>query len=63
MFRKTKTSYPLKHKRTYAYQEVRNVSFSGNFAYILIDVPLTKVRQRGVLAIFVMLFKNSNLLV
>ena len=35
IFRKTDISYPLIHTRTCAYQWVRNVSFSENFAYLL----------------------------
>ena len=34
LFRKTNISYPLICTRTCAYQGVRNVSFSGNFAYV-----------------------------
>ena len=34
-FRKTNTSYPLVCTRMFAYEGVRNVSFSENFAYIL----------------------------
>ena len=34
-FLKTNVSYPLIHTRTCAYQGVRNVSFSENFAYVL----------------------------
>ena len=35
MFQKTNISYPLKRIRTCAYQRVKNVSFSENFAYAL----------------------------
>ena len=35
IFRKTNISYPLIHTRACAYQGVRNVSFSENFAYVL----------------------------
>ena len=35
IFRKTNISNPLKRTPTYAYQGVRNVSFSENFAYAL----------------------------
>ena len=35
IFRKTKISNPLIRTRTYAYQEVRNVSFLENFTYAL----------------------------
>ena len=34
-FEKTNIFYPLISTRTCAYQEVRNISFSENFAYIL----------------------------
>ena len=33
-------SYPLIHTRTCAYQEVKNVSFSENFACVLNESPL-----------------------
>ena len=33
--KKTNISYPLIRTRTCAYQEVRNVSFSENFVYVL----------------------------
>ena len=35
IFLKTKVSYPLIRTRRCAYQEVRNVSFSENFVYLL----------------------------
>ena len=35
IFRKTNISNPLIRTRTCAYQGVRNVSFSENFAYVL----------------------------
>ena len=35
IFRKTSISYTVIRTRTCAYQEVRNVSFSENFAYVL----------------------------
>ena len=35
IFRKTNISNPLIHTRTCAYQWVRNVRFSENFAYVL----------------------------
>ena len=35
IFRKTNVSNPLIRTRTCAYQGVRNVSFSENFAYVL----------------------------
>ena len=35
IFRETNISTPLIHTRTCAYQEVRNVSFPENFAYLL----------------------------
>ena len=35
IFRKTNISYPQIRTRTYAYQGVRNISFSENFAYVL----------------------------
>ena len=35
MFRKTNISNPLIRIRTCAYEGVRNVSFSENFAYVL----------------------------
>ena len=35
IFRKTNISYPLIRTRSCAYQEVRNVSFSENFAHVL----------------------------
>ena len=41
MFRKTNISNPLIRTRTCAYQGVRNVSFSENFAYVLNAWPLT----------------------
>ena len=34
-FQKTAIHYSLIHRRTCAYQSVRNVSFSENFAYVL----------------------------
>ena len=37
IFRKTNISNLLIHTRTCAYQEVRNVSFSEDFAYVLIN--------------------------
>ena len=40
MFRKTNISYILIRTRTYAYQGVRNSSFSENFAYVLNEWPL-----------------------
>ena len=40
IFRKTNISYPLICTRTYAYQGVKNVSFSENFAYVLNGWPL-----------------------
>ena len=41
IFRKTNISNPLIRTRTCAYQGVRNVSFSENFAYVLNGWPLT----------------------
>ena len=41
IFEKTNISYPLIHTRTCAYQGVRNVSFSENFAHVLNGWPLT----------------------
>ena len=35
IFRKTNISYPLIRTRSCAYQEVRNVNFSENFAHVL----------------------------
>ena len=35
IFRKTNISNPLIRTRTCAYQDVRNVSFSENFTYVL----------------------------
>ena len=35
IFRKTNISYLLKRTRMWAYQEVRNISFPRNFAYVL----------------------------
>ena len=35
IFRKSNISYPLVRTRTSAYQGVRNVTFSENFAYVL----------------------------
>ena len=35
LFKKTRNFYPLIRQRMYAYQGVRIVSFSENFAYIL----------------------------
>ena len=35
IFRETNISYPLIRTRMHAYQEVRNVSFSETFAYVL----------------------------
>ena len=40
IFRETNISNPLILTRTCAYQEVRNVSFSENFAYVLNGWPL-----------------------
>ena len=53
VFRKTNISYLLVRTRTFVCQEVRNVSFSKNFAYVLIasiikhvlTVPSMKVHQ------------------
>ena len=45
IFRKTNISNPLIRTRTCAYQEVRNVSFSENFAYVLNGRPLLKNLQ------------------
>ena len=44
-FRKTNISYPLMRRRTCAYQGVRNVSFSENFAYALNEWPLLGTNQ------------------
>ena len=33
--RKANISYPLIHTRTFVYQEVKNVSFSENFANVI----------------------------
>ena len=41
IFRKTNISTPLICTRTCAYQGVRNVSFSENFAYVLYGCPQT----------------------
>ena len=41
-FRKTNISYPLILKRTCAYQGVRNVSFSENFASVLNEWSLNR---------------------
>ena len=41
IFRKTNSSNPLIRIRTCAYQGVRNVSFSENFAYVLNGCPQT----------------------
>ena len=38
-FRKTNISYPLIRTHTCAYQGVRNISFSDNFAYVLSGWP------------------------
>ena len=43
IFRKTNISNPLTRTRTCAYQRNRNVSFSGNFAYIINGWPLTVI--------------------
>ena len=43
IFRKTNISYPLIRTRTCAYQGVRNVSFSENFAYVLNAWALSKL--------------------
>ena len=40
IFRKTNISNPLIHTHTYAYQGIRNVSFSENFVYVLNVWPL-----------------------
>ena len=39
IFPKNNMSYPLIRTRTCAYQGVRNVSFSENFAYVLNEYP------------------------
>ena len=39
----TNISYPLVHTRTCAYKELRNVSFSENFAYVLNESFLSKI--------------------
>ena len=41
IFRKTDISYPLIRTRTYAYQGVRNISFSENLAcYVFLKLPV-----------------------
>ena len=47
MFRKTNISYPLIHTRMWAYQMVRTVSFSENFAYILNEWSLNKMHLKA----------------
>ena len=41
----TNISYPLVHTRTCAYKELRNVSFSENFAYVLNESFLSKINH------------------
>ena len=41
-FRKTNIFYPLIRKHTCAYQKVRNVAFSENFAYVLNEWSLSE---------------------
>ena len=43
IFRKANISNPLIRTRTCAYQGVRNVSFSENFAYVLYGCPLNAI--------------------
>ena len=43
IFQKTDTPYPQIQTLTCAYEEIRNVSFSGKFAYILNGCSGTKV--------------------
>ena len=48
IFRKANISKPLIHTRTCAYQGVRNVSFSENFAYVLNGWPLHRICLPGI---------------
>ena len=52
IFRKINISNPLIRTRTCAYQGVRNVSFSGNFAYVLNGWPLRGTFYSSILKIF-----------
>ena len=51
IFRKTNISYPLIRSRLYAYQGVRNVSFSENFVYILTERTRIKFESRSQIAL------------
>ena len=48
IFRKTNISYPLIRRRTFAYQRVRNVSFSENFVYVQNDLLRKNLREISV---------------
>ena len=43
IFRKTNISYRLIRTRTCVYQGVRNISFSENFVYVLIEGPQSNI--------------------
>ena len=47
--KKKKISYPLIQTRLCAYQEVRTVSFSENFTYVLNEWALERFNQRNFL--------------
>ena len=65
IFRKTNISNPLICTRTCAYQGVRNVSFSGNFAYVLNGWPLLPYSylRKSVSVSIVILFFYINFLI
>ena len=58
IFRKTNISYSLMRRPTYAYQGVRNVRFSGSFAYVLNEwSPTQKMKFFGKFG--VLCFQNT----
>ena len=63
IFRKTNISYPLIRTRSWAYQGVRNVSFSENFAYLLNDLHLDLALLNHIFVYFLnSSHKNINLI-
>ena len=48
IFRKTNISNPLIRTHTCAYQGVRNVTFSENFAYVLYGCPLACIMKNKI---------------
>ena len=58
MFRKTNISYPLIRTPTCAYQGVRNVSFSENFAYVLHEWTILWKKSSNYVFLFLQCFSN-----